>query len=79
MMDTRRIPDSTVTADFDPATWDMVGSLALSQQLVSGDVLIELAEEHDNICVLTAELGRPTRVYVFSRPLSRPILQFRHR
>jgi transketolase len=65
--DTRPLPESTVTADFDDRSWDMVGSLALSKQLVSGDVLTELAEQRDDIVVLTADLGRPTRVINFGR------------
>jgi transketolase len=59
------VSDTTVTAEFDARTWDMVGSLNLSKQLVSGDVLVELARTRPEICVLTADLGRPTRVRVF--------------
>ncbi|GAC1596723.1 MAG: transketolase family protein [Candidatus Velthaea sp.] len=66
-MDTRPLPESTVAADFDERSWDMVGSLALSKQLVSGDVLIELARNRGDIVVLTADLGRPTRVINFGR------------
>ena len=50
----------------DPASWDMVGSLNLSRQLSTGRALIQLAEEgHDDLVVLTADLGGPTRVRVF--------------
>ncbi|HIF68505.1 MAG TPA: transketolase [Candidatus Lambdaproteobacteria bacterium] len=50
----------------DPASWDMVGALNLSKQLTTGRVLAELAEEgHDDLMVLTADLGRPTQVKVF--------------
>jgi transketolase len=59
------INETTVGPDFDPKTWDIVGSLALSKQLVSGDVLADLAESRPEICVLTADLGRPTQVYSF--------------
>lgn len=65
--DTRPLLESTVTAEFDERSWDMVGSLALSKQLVSGEVLIELARRRDDIVVLTADLGRPTRVIDFGR------------
>jgi transketolase len=57
--------ESTVSADFDPRSWDMVGSLNLSKQLVTGRVLVELARTRPEICVLTADLGRPTQVRVF--------------
>jgi transketolase len=57
--------ETTVDSDFDPQTWDMVGSLQLSTQLNSGDVLADLADTRSDICVLTADLGRPTKVYSF--------------
>lgn len=57
---------TTVTSEFDPASWDMVMSLALSRQLTTGPALIELVEEgRDGIVVCTADLGRPTGVHVF--------------
>lgn len=59
-------PDgTTVVEGFDEKSWDMVGSLELSKQLVSGEVLSELAANDDDICVLTADLGRPTQVHSF--------------
>lgn len=59
---------TTVAPDFDEQTWDMVGSLNLSKQLPTGDVLIELADRgRDDIVVLTADLGRPTQVHNFGR------------
>ena len=62
------LAESRVTAEFDAATWDMVGSLALSPQLTTGKVLVELAEEgHDDLVVCTADLGRPTQVIHFGR------------
>lgn len=36
--------ETTVDPDFDKETWDIVGSLALSKQLVSGDVLPDLVK-----------------------------------
>ena len=57
---------TTVVEGFDEQSWDMVGSLELSKQLVSGEVLSELAGNNDDICVLTADLGRPTQVHGFS-------------
>ena len=60
--------ESTVKPEFDQASWDMVGSLNLSLQLPTGQVLIELAEAgHDEIVVLTADLGRPTQVINFGK------------
>ncbi len=60
--------ESTVSPAFDQASWDMVGSLNLSLQLPTGQVLIELAEAgHDEIVVLTADLGRPTQVINFGK------------
>ena len=56
---------TTVGRGFDPKTWDIVGSLALSKQLISGDVLANLADRRSDICVLTADLGRPTQVHSF--------------
>lgn len=56
---------TTVVEGFDERSWDMVGSLELSRQLVSGEVLSELAEKDEDICVLTADLGRPTQVHNF--------------
>ena len=62
------LAETRVTAEFDEATWDMVGSLALSPQLTTGKVLIELAEEgRDDLVVCTADLGRPTQVINFGR------------
>jgi transketolase len=57
--------ETTVVEGFDERSWDMVGSLELSKQLLSGEVLSELASEDDDICVLTADLGRPTQVHSF--------------
>ena len=60
------LTDSRVTDDFDPATWDMAMSLALSRQLTTGDVLLDLADQgRDDIVVCTAVLGRPTQVVQF--------------
>ena len=60
--------ESTVKPEFDQASWYMVGSLNLSLQLPTGQVLIELAEAgHDEIVVLTADLGRPTQVINFGK------------
>ena len=59
------LAESTVTPEFDEKSWDMVGSLALSRQLVTGEVLVELAKTRPEIVVLTADLGRPTRVRTF--------------
>lgn len=66
--DPNEIPfDSTVTPDFDPKTWDMPLSLALSRQLTTGRTLCRLAEEgRDDIVVCTADLGRPTQVQDFA-------------
>lgn len=57
--------ETTVQDGFDERSWDMVGSLNLSTQLITGDVLADLADTRDDICVLTADLGRPTKVYSF--------------
>jgi transketolase len=60
--------DSSVGPGFDPKTWDMVGSLSLSQQLPTGSVLMELADQgRDDIVVCTADLGRPTQVINFGK------------
>lgn len=62
------LSDSRVTPDMDEATWDMVGSLALSRQLTTGRTLLDLAEEgHDDLVVCTADLGRPTQVVDFGK------------
>lgn len=62
------LSESTVTADFDEATWDMPGSLALSGQLTTGQVLIKLAEEgRDDLVVCSADLMRPTQVIDFAK------------
>ncbi len=60
--------ESTVKPGFDDKSWDMVGSLNLSMQLPTGQVLIDLAEKgRDDIVVCTADLGRPTQVINFGR------------
>ena len=60
--------ESTVTAGMDAKSWDMVGSLNLSLQLPTGEVLLQLAEAgRDDIVVCTADLGRPTQVINFGR------------
>jgi len=60
--------ETTVTADFDTKSWDMVGSLALSQQLTTGKALVELADGgNDKIVVCTADLGGPTQVKNFGQ------------
>lgn len=62
------LTDTTVTEDFDDASWDMVTALALSQQLTTGKVLLDLADAgNDKIVVCTADLGRPTQVVNFGR------------
>ena len=60
--------ESAVRPGMDAKSWDMVGSLNLSLQLPTGDVLIRLAEAgRDDIVVCTADLGRPTQVINFGR------------
>jgi transketolase len=59
------INETTVVEGFDEKSWDMVGSLALSKQLITGDVLADMADTRPDIVVLTADLGRPTKVYSF--------------
>ena len=60
--------ESSVRPGMDAKSWDMVGSLNLSLQLPTGEVLIKLAEAgRDDIVVCTADLGRPTQVINFGR------------
>ena len=60
--------ESSVRPGMDARSWDMVGSLNLSLQLPTGEVLIKLAEAgRDDIVVCTADLGRPTQVINFGR------------
>ncbi len=60
--------ESSVVAGMDAKSWDMVGSLNLSLQLPTGEVLLKLAEQgRDDIVVCTADLGRPTQVINFGR------------
>jgi len=60
------LSQSCVTDEFDDASWDMVLSLGLSQQLTTGKTLVDLAANgHDEIVVCTADLGRATQVNVF--------------
>ena len=60
--------ETSVRPGMSPKSWDMVGSLNLSLQLPTGDVLIKLAEAgRDDIVVCTADLGRPTQVINFGR------------
>ena len=60
--------ESTVKPGMDDKSWDMVGSLNLSLQLPTGEVLLKLAEAgRDDIVVCTADLGRPTQVINFGR------------
>ena len=62
------LSDTTVTEEFDGASWDMVTALALSQQLTTGQVLQDLANAgNEKIVVCTADLGRPTQVVNFGR------------
>lgn len=62
------LSESRVGDMADEATWDMAASLGLSQQLTTGHVLTELADEgRDDIVVCTADLGRPTQVIGFGR------------
>lgn len=78
MADPRKLPgglaaqiqaeDTTVDEGFDEKSWDMPLSLALSRQLTTGETLCALADAgHDEICVLTADLGRPTQVQDFAQ------------
>jgi transketolase len=60
--------ESTVRPGMDQKSWDMVGSLNLSLQLPTGQVLLDLAAAgRDDIVVCTADLGRPTQVINFGR------------
>ncbi|NIA70638.1 transketolase [Pelagibius litoralis] len=62
------LSDSRVTPEMDEATWDMAASLALSQQLTTGKVLIDLARNgRDDIVVCSADLTRPTQVHAFGK------------
>jgi transketolase len=66
MSSATRKGDTTVVEGFDPKSWDMVGAQSLSRQLPKGEVLIDLARRgRDDVVVLTADLGRPTRVHGF--------------
>lgn len=58
--------DTTITADFDPETEDMAAGMEQAHGMVTGEVLSELADADDRICVLTADLGRSSRVYSFA-------------
>ena len=58
--------DTTITTDSDPATQDMAAGMEAAFAMVTGDVLSELADTDDRICVLGADLARSTRVYSFS-------------
>ncbi len=62
-------PEETMVREgFDDTSWDMVGSLALSKQLTTGQALLDMADAgRDDIVVLTADLGRPTQVINFGR------------
>lgn len=60
--------ESTVRPGFSAKSWDMVGSLNLSLQLPTGQVLLDLAGQgRDDIVVCTADLGRPTQVINFGK------------
>jgi len=60
--------ESSVLPGMDAKSWDMVGSLNLSLQLPTGEVLLDLARAgRDDIVVCTADLGRPTQVINFGR------------
>lgn len=62
----KNVAATTVDGGFDSESWDMVGSLELSRQLTTGSELVNLADEgHDDIVVLTADLGGPTQVRQF--------------
>lgn len=47
-------------------SWGVVEGSTFATDFVMGEVLAELADEHPNICVLTADLGFPTRVREFA-------------
>jgi transketolase len=62
----KNVAETTVGEGFDSESWDMVGALELSRQLTTGSELVNLADEgHDDIVVLTADLGGPTQVRQF--------------
>lgn len=58
--------DTTLTAERDAETVDMAAGMEQAQAMVTGDVLSELADTDDRICVCAADLGRSARVYSFA-------------
>lgn len=57
-----RSSETTITGEFDRQSWDMVTGMARLSQLVSGEVLTDLAEQREDICVLHSDSALPTRV-----------------
>jgi transketolase len=47
-------------------SWGVIEGSTFATDFVMGEVLAELAEDHPNVCVLTADLGYPTRVREFA-------------
>src|SRR5487761_1768550 len=56
---------TTVGAGFDKDTRDAIGVRNLGTELVAGAVLSEIADSRNDICVMPADLGGPTRVEEF--------------
>jgi transketolase len=48
-------------------SWGVIEGSTFATDFIMGEVLAELAEKHPQICVLTADLGYPTRVRDFAR------------
>jgi transketolase len=47
-------------------SWGVIEGSTFATDFIMGEVLAELADEHPDICVLTADLGYPTRVREFA-------------
>lgn len=67
--DTHVNGDQTVAAEspLDPKSWNVLTSLPLMYSLVAGDELADMADERDDILVLTADLMTSNRTDEFAR------------
>lgn len=65
MSSTAAQPNTTIPGHRDPKTWNMQTSLPLMYSLVYGEELADMADERDDIALLTADLATSNRTSDF--------------
>src|SRR5699024_12195752 len=55
------------TTSFHKDTWELYKSMELAGQLTAGETLARLGDKHPEVVALSADLGKPTRLWDFGK------------